>query len=82
MLYAYKHPDQETPYENSIIFTPNFNFAKKIDVPHNSTLLTPVTTTHNDCADSSTIERQPRNREGRGSNEHYFICHFVFSFND
>jgi hypothetical protein len=29
MLYAYGHPDQETPSKNSIKFTPNFIFLRK-----------------------------------------------------
>jgi hypothetical protein len=29
MLYAYGHPDQETPSKNSIISTPNFIFLRQ-----------------------------------------------------
>jgi hypothetical protein len=45
MLCAYGHPDQETPSENSIIFTPNFIlFLRKKIIWHNLILQRLVTT--------------------------------------
>jgi hypothetical protein len=45
MRCAYGHPDQETPSENYIIFTPNFNFCAKQFTHHDLILQYLLTTT-------------------------------------
>jgi hypothetical protein len=79
MLCAYGHPDQETPSENSIIFTHNFYFCAKRITHHNSilqSLLATVRTTAGDLAQA--VECSPSNREVRGSNRRQVIF-FYFS---
>jgi hypothetical protein len=76
MLCDYGHPDQETPSENSIIFTPNFNFFHKKITHHNSILHRFTTARITAGALVQAVECSPSNLEVRGSNP----CRVVFFY--